>query len=249
MATSYGPYNLSDFPGGSADSDALRKSVDDSSIAKNLVDLSQDIAAGNYLVWFDAALSAAEETTLHGDATPPAAGSLLGDHLGRTSPDRNSEPLATDPSFEAIEPGSSKVVANDRPAIECNTAVAAFAAASETWPQSVDALAKLKASLKFILKAAGTGSNVRIAVKAKSESVGDDSSAAFSLTGFAVVPITHTTVGEVFEGAVEIDASSFSLDDSVALQIGRDGNNALGAGTNDDVSVAIQIISVKVEAL
>jgi hypothetical protein len=44
-----------------------------------------------------------------------------------------------------------------------------------------------------------------------------------------------------------MDASAAKLHDAMALQIGRDGSNFLGAGTNDDVDQAIQLIALEVE--
>ncbi len=156
--------------------------------------------------------------------------------------------VIVDPHMNPVEPGASDVLANDRPAIEVVDGNTGFMALSGVWPLPVYSIAKLKASVKFILKTAGTGTKVRIGGKIKSEAIGDDSSISFSVTGFSVITITHTTVGEVFEGLIELDASTFKLDDSVAIQLGRDGNNEMGAGTNDDVNVPIQIISVKIEA-
>jgi hypothetical protein len=157
-------------------------------------------------------------------------------------------PVVYDPVMEPVVPGASKVVANDRPAIEIQDDVTGFAAIQTTWPCEQNAEAKIRATLAFILKAAGTGTQVRIAFKAKAESTGEDTSEAFTESGFVVVTVSHTTLGESFEGSVELDASSFNLNDAMALQIGRDGNNEMGAGANDDVDVAIQIIDVRVEA-
>lgn len=47
------------------------------------VDETQTKAVGDVFdLWFDDALDAAGLTALHGDASPPAAGSVLGDHAG-----------------------------------------------------------------------------------------------------------------------------------------------------------------------
>jgi hypothetical protein len=158
-------------------------------------------------------------------------------------------PIAVDPVMEPIEPGSAKVIANDRPAIEVQDAVTGFAAIQSVWPLAQLAEAEMCIAIKFILKAAGTGSKVRLGMKYKTQAVGEDSSAAFDEEGFVVVDVTYTTVGEVFEGMIILPAGQASKDDAVALQFGRDGNNEMGAGTNDDVNVPVQIISIKAEAM
>jgi hypothetical protein len=45
----------------------------------------------------------------------------------------------------------------------------------------------------------------------------------------------------------ELDGSDISIHDACAFQVGRDGNNEMGAGTDDDVNVPIQIIAVELE--
>jgi hypothetical protein len=188
-------------------------------------------------VVFEADLSGAEETELD---------SVVGDHTGNVL--RAWTPVIIDPVIEPVVPGASKVVANDRPAIEISTGTTGFAAIQGVWHLAQDVDAQLRATMKFILKATGTGSNVRLAARMKTQGVGEDSSATWDNTGFTVVPVTHTTLGEVFEGSVILDASGAAEHDSLALQIGRDGNNELGAGTDDDLNQAIQIISLDVEA-
>lgn len=156
--------------------------------------------------------------------------------------------IAVDPVMEPVVPGASKVIANDRPAIEILDGVTGFAAIQAIWPHVQNDKAELKVTVTFILKAAGTGSNVRIAAKYKRQSIGDDSSGPFIESVFAVVPVTYTMVGEVFSGSIVLPADAAIQEDSVALQFGRDGSNSMGAGTNDNVDVAIQVINVKAEA-
>lgn len=151
--------------------------------------------------------------------------------------------VVVDPSMSAVEPGSSVVVANGRPAVEIQNGQDGWGAILAQWPHDVLSVAKLDVTLKFILKAAGTGSIVRVGARAKSESAGDDSSAAWADTQYLDVAVTHTTVGETFEGKVTLDASNFSVGDALALQIGREGSHA-----NDDVDVAMQITGVKAVA-
>ncbi len=65
----------------------LRDELEASSIEPALVVAPPTGIAGTTLTLvFDADLSSAEETTLHGDASPPAGGSVLGDHGGPPSP-------------------------------------------------------------------------------------------------------------------------------------------------------------------
>ena len=188
-------------------------------------------------VYFVADLSGAEITAM--DA-------VLSAHDGVAV--RELVAVVVDPVMDPVVPGASNVLANDRPAIEVVEDITGFAAIAALWPLPIYSIAKLKVTIKFVLKASGTGTKVRIGAKVKAEAVGEDSSEAFTITGFTAVTVAHTTIGEIFEGAVELAVSSFNLDDAVAVQIGRDGNNEMGVGTNDDVNVAIQIITVKIEA-
>lgn len=157
------------------------------------------------------------------------------------------DPIVVEAPLESVQSGVTKVIANDRVAIEVASGVTGFAATHLFWPK----LKKwddpaLILDFRFILKAAGTGSKVRIATKAKAQSVGEDSASAFSPEGFTAVSVTHTTLGEVFAAEVVLDGSGFEKGDAVALQIGRDGNNEMGAGDSDDVDVSIQIIAMQV---
>jgi len=150
--------------------------------------------------------------------------------------------------FTPVEEGMSVVITNGRPALEAQPAITAFAGSRMTWPSVGDPYTKIFIGVKFILKEAGTGTKIRIAMKAKSNAVGSDTSEPFDPVGVIVVPVTHTTIGEVFEGEVEFQRTSFEEEDAVALQVGRDGNNEIGSGDDDDVSVPIQIIAFKLGA-
>jgi hypothetical protein len=157
---------------------------------------------------------------------------------------------ALDPIMEPMLPGASKVVANDRPALEVQNGVTGWGATQTLWRQPQRSSGKLCCRVAFILKESGTGTKVRIAARAKAEKAGEDSSESFADTGFSTVTTSYTTLGEVFEACVELDASSFALGDAIALQIGRDGNNEIsGTGDNDDVDVAIQIIGLQTKVL
>lgn len=184
-------------------------------------------------LWFE---SAVNQTTLNG---------VVAAHQGLFA--KAWDRVFVDPVFEPVVPGASKVLANARPAVEVDTGITGFASIQAVWPLPSRAGRQLRLRIKFILKALGTGSSVRIAAKVKGEGVGDDSSAAFTITGFVAVPVTHTTLGEVFGAELILDASSLEEDDAVAIHIGRDGNNELGSGTNDDVNQAIQIIAMRGE--
>jgi hypothetical protein len=187
--------------------------------------------------WFAGVLSGAEEIEL--DA-------IVAAHTGECV--REWEKAFIDPEMEAVEPGASKVVANDRPAIQIEDGITGFAAMTGVWHLEEMTYAKLKATIKFVMKEVGIGNNVRIAAKAKSQATGEDSSSAFPYLDFVAVPIDYVTVGEVFEGVVELSVPLFKQNDALAVHIGRDGANSMGAGTNDDADVAIQIISAKLEA-
>lgn len=151
--------------------------------------------------------------------------------------------VIADPSMEAVEPGANLVVANGRPAIEVATGNEGWGAIHARWPQENNSAARLKVCLKVILKATGTGTVARIAARAKAEGAGEDSSEAWSDTQYLDLTVSHGTLGEVFEGILDLDASSFHLDDALALQVGRDGDHA-----NDTLDQSLQIIGVKAVA-
>lgn len=233
----YGIYTYSvagDTANGAVAADRLTEEINDSAIADTLVYVG---VKGDVLtVYFDEELSSGDETILDG---------LVAAHSGNAL--RPLTTVSIDPPLEPVVPGASKVVANDRPAIEINTGVTGWAAEWNVWPLEQFTQAQVRVRVQFILKESGTGSNVRIAARAKAQSAGEDSSASFADTQFVVVPVTYTTVGEVFEATLWLDASSFEEGDSVALQVGRDGDNTLGSGTDDDANVAVQLISVCVK--
>jgi len=228
-------YSTSSDTAGSAVSVArLTEEIENSGISD---DLQFIVVAGDLLdIFFDDALSSGDETTLDG---------LVAAHTG--DPLRGWTLVVVDPLPEPLDAGVSRVVANGRPALEVVTGVTGLAAIQGNWPLVPADYAELRVTVKFILKALGTGSNVRLAARAKFHGVGDDSSATWDDSGFVAVAVTHTTLGEVFEGAIVLDASDADLHDAVALQIGRDGDNTFGSGTNDDVDEAIQIIGFEAE--
>lgn len=235
MATEF-TYSISgDTQTGVLSSNRLAVEIEQSSIVSALLALRTE---GDALyVSFASDLSSADETTL--DAVIAAHS---GDKL------RDWTLILSEREMEPVVPGASKVVANDRPAIEIQNGVTGYAALQAIWPLLQYTKAELRLRIYFILKATGTGSNVRIAARMKAQGSGEDSSAAFTVSDFTVAPVTFTTIGEVFVADVILDASSAEFGDAIAAQIGRDGANDLGSGTSDDVNQAIQIIGMQMEA-
>ena len=237
-ATKYTYSIADDFPATGFNSDRLVADIQESAIA---TDLSRIASSGDTVdIWFADALSAGDKTILDGDTSDPAGG-LIAAHSG-TQP-REALNVVTDPSMEAVLPGASIVVANGRPAIEVQTGDTGWGAIQVRWPYEQSDEAILKITLKFILKATGTGTVARLAARAKAQCCGDDSSAAWSDTQYEDVTVSHTTLGEVFESTLELDTSDFEINAALALQVGRDGSHA-----NDTVNQAIQIIGVQAEA-
>lgn len=220
---------------GLVDLDRLAYEVERSAVGTNFLRVGR--SADNVFVVFSTALTSGGETELAG---------VIAVHNGR--PLRPWRDVVVDPTIEPVVPGASKVVTNDRPAIEIASEITGYGAIQQVWPLVQDDDAELRVKVKFILKESGTGASVRIVVRMKTESTGGDSSESFSATEFVVVPVTFTLIGEIFEAIVTLDASTAEDGDALALQIGRDGANSLGAGADDDVSSAIQIIALKVEA-
>lgn len=224
-----------DFPNGIVAPDRLTAEILSSSIVTALDHI--DTGAGSCDIWFVGALTVGEESVLD---------DLVAAHSG--DPIRAWVNIVSDPVMEPVVPGASTVVANDRPAIEIEDGITGFAALASVWPMYQMSNARLRATIKFIMQAAGTGTNVRLAAKAKSQAVGEDSSDIFPYSVFIVVPIDYDLVGEVYEGVIDLAVPLFKLDDALAIHIGRDGANSMGAGVNDDANKPIQIISVKLEA-
>jgi hypothetical protein len=243
MAETKYAYSISqDIVAGKEDSGRLTQEIEDSAIATALsrIDTTDDVLE----VVFADALSAGDKTTLDGDTTGPCGG-IIGAHSGVPLP--QYRPVAFIMPFQSVDAGVVAVVANGRPAIEVEADATGFGATPIRWVEEMHADSKLRVTAQFILKQTGTGSTVRVAAKLKAQATGEDSSLAFTPEGFVEVPVTHTTLGEVFEGQFELDGSGIELHDAVAFQVGRDGENLMGAGTDDDVDVAIQIIAVELE--
>jgi hypothetical protein len=234
-ASAYAYYISIGTANGIVDTGRLTYEVEQSAIVPTLARIGTygDVVT----VVFDSDLSGAEETTLT---------AIVAAHKG--NPMREWQTVVLDPVFEPVIPGSSKVVANDRPAVEIESGVTGYGAMQQTWPLAQDDDAELRVTAKFILKESGSGSTVRIAARMKSNATGADSSSAFSAADFAAVPVTYTTVGEIFEATITLDASDAEEGDALALQVGRDGANSLGAGDSDDASVAVQVIALRAEA-
>lgn len=224
------------FPNGKVASCRLTQEIQDNvTIVTALEHI--DTADGNCDIWFTSALSAPEVVELN---------NIVATHTGECI--REWVDVIYDPEMEPVEPGASKVVANDRPAIQVENGITGFASMAGIWSLDQMSYAELKATIKFILQDVNSGSNIRIAIKAKSQATGEDSSEVFPYLDFISVPVDFTTIGEVFEGVITLYVPLFKKNDALAIHIGRDGSNSMGAGTNDDVDVAIQIISIKLEA-
>jgi hypothetical protein len=157
---------------------------------------------------------------------------------------RQSRNLILDAPIEPVVPGASKVIANDRPAIEIEANTTGYGAIQTIWPHEQNDAAKIVLQLSVVLKESGTGTIARLIARAKSDGAGDDSTGAWDDSQSLDVTVNHTIIGDVFRGSIELDASDFALGDAVALQIGREGAHA-----NDTLSVALDIISVKGQAL
>ena len=243
MAETTYTYSISqDIIAGAVDPTRLSHEIDDSSISTALARI--DTSGDTLDVVFADALSAGDKTTLDGDTTNPCGG-IIGNHSGIPWPQFRA--IYWFSPFKAVDAGVMEVIANGRPAVEVEDGQTGFGSAPIHWVEETTVYSKLKVTAQFILKATGTGSTVRLATKFKFQATGEDSSEAFSPEGFVAVPVTHTTLGEVFQGQMELDGSDISIHDACAFQIGRDGNNEMGAGTDDDVNVPIQIIAVELE--
>jgi hypothetical protein len=212
----------------------LAMEIEASSIVATLLSVQTD--GDDLALAFQTELSSAEETTLT---------NVIAAHAG--DPLRGWESIQREGEIEPVIPGASKVVANDRPAIEVADGITGFAALQAVWPLPQADYAELRVRVYFILKSSGSGSTVRIAARMKTESPGDDSSDAFQSLDFVGVPVTFDTVGEVFAAQIVLPAAFAEMDDVVAFQVGRDGSNSLGAGDNDDVTQPIQIIGLRME--
>lgn len=243
MAATKYTYSISqDIVAGACCPERLTHEIEDSSVATALqhIDTSGDVLD----VWFVDALSAGDKTTLDGDTTDPCGG-IIGAHSGVPWP--HYRPVSWYAPFKAVDAGVVEVIANGRPAVEVEDGSTGFGSAPIHWTEETDSDSLLRVTAQFILKASGTGTKVRLAAKFKFQATGEDSSAAYSPEGFVVVPVTHTTLGEVFEGQIVLSGSGISMHDACAFQVGRDGNNEMGAGDDDDVNVPIQIIAVELE--
>ena len=159
------------------------------------------------------------------------------------------EHLVVDPLIEPVMPGASRVVINDRPALEVQDGITGWGSVQAVYPHVQNDEAKLCCSVAFVLEEAGTGGYVRIAARVKADSAGDDSSGSWDDTVFVAVAVTHTTPGEVFVALLDLDISGADEGDAIAFQVGRDGDNDLGAGTNDNCDVAVAIIGLEVKAI
>jgi hypothetical protein len=244
MAETTYTYSISqDIVAGVVDPTRLSHEIDDSSISTALARI--DTSGDTLDVSFSDSLSAGDKTTLDGDTSAPAGG-IIGSHSGIPWPQYRS--VSYYAPFEPVDSGVVKVVANGRPAVEVEDGATGFASAPIRWVEETDANSLLRVTAQFILKATGTGNYVRLAAKFKFQGTGEDSSSAYSPEGLVAVPVNHDTLGEVFEGQIVLSGADIGLHDACAFQVGRDGNNEMGAvDDDDDVNVPIQIIAVELE--
>ena len=140
---------------------------------------------------------------------------------------------------ETVGSATAQLV-NDRPAVSFSTGVDAYGAIALLWPFETDPDAKLTLCFKIIVAASGSGANVVMEAKAKREAAGQDSGGAFSVSGTTTIAVTHANPGDTFAGEIDLDASAFAKDDSVAIQIGRKGTDAA-----DVVDVTAHMIAVE----
>ena len=157
---------------------------------------------------------------------------------------RQIEDLILDPTIEPVVPGASKVIANDRPAIEVETATTGYGAIQCVWPHPQNDAAILRLAFAIVLAEGGTGTTTRLIARIKASGEGEDSSGSWVDTQAVDVTVNHTNPGDVFCGSIDLDASDFDEGDAVALQVGRDGSHA-----NDTLSTALDIIAVQGKAL
>lgn len=241
MAATKYPKDYSDFtgltpPNTKPNSDRLKKEIDDSAIVTALQRLETNDDSTKCNIWFVDVLSGGDQTILDGIVTAHTGVPLIA-----------LLPILLESPFLPIEEGVSEVIANGRPAIECQPGITGFAGARMRWPEIGKLYTKVCVLVQFILKAEGTGSNIRLAIKAKSNATGTDTSPElpipFEPVGCVVVPVNFDNIGVIFEGVVEFLRADFSEGDAVAIQLGRDGNEEIGSGDPDDVDVPIQIIS------
>jgi hypothetical protein len=157
------------------------------------------------------------------------------------------------PRIIQVDPGTmltgsaavSRVISNGYSAVEFARNKTEFATSSIFWRRGPTTAVTVK--VKFILKAAGSGSYARIAARIKARATGEDSSTAFDVSSFVAVPVTFTTLGQVFEAVITLSPATFADGDAVAFNLGRDGANTLGGGNNDDVTVPVQVIAIEIE--
>jgi hypothetical protein len=143
---------------------------------------------------------------------------------------------------------SSKVVANDFTALEVQQNKTAFGVCNIVLKKTPSSDVTVK--IRYIIKSSGTGTYVRAAAKLKNVGADEDTYPDFSADQkkFTAQSVTFTTIGQQWEATLTFSQSaiSFAKDDTVAVHIGRDGANSMGAGNNDDVNKAIQILGAKI---
>lgn len=226
------------FKNGAIDPTKLKAEILASSISTTLSRIETN--GGVCDIWFVATLTIGEKTALYGDASPPAAGSLVWEHDG--FPEKvGVERLHLTLPKEVIG-SATKAVVNDRPAVTFPTGQDSWGAVSISWPRAVDSNAELRLGICFVVAGSGSGAAVVLEGKIKAESEGDDSGADFSATDTDIAAVDHANPGDIFCAQIVLDVSTFEKGNSVALQIGRQGTDP-----SDVVDVSIHMLCLEGE--
>jgi hypothetical protein len=103
----------------------------------------------------------------------------------------------------------------------------------------------------FTPKTVASGTKyVRIAARVKSKAPGEAMGGAFDVTNYVAVNVTGVAAGTFAPKAtISLTPATFAAGDGVTIQIGRDGNNELGGGQNDDSGKGIYIMAIGVEVI
>ncbi len=143
---------------------------------------------------------------------------------------------------------ASKVDSNGFSALELQNGQTSFGIWSNVWRRTPTTSVTVK--IQFKLKTAGTGTFVRVAIKYKARSPGEDTSTAFDEEAFASVTVTPGSPDDIYEGIVVLDEANFIEGDAVGMSIGRDGNNDFsGPGDSDDFNKRIHILAFELEVI
>ena len=100
--------------------------------------------------------------------------------------------------------------------------------------------------VRFVIDDDSSANNyVRIAARVKARAVGENITTTFDNTTFEAVNVSSSSGGKVFSAAIVLNPVDFQNEDLVCINVGRDGANSLGSGTNDNFGKKITIESVR----